>query len=224
MSINIEDIFQEAISISGLIGFQSTAAFRMRLWSEVQKKLRHRKDQKLSEEATLLELIGSGAFGRVYKATDNESGREIAVKIIDFHHNERKLATLKEAKIHVQLKHEHIIELFMYYVNGTSLLLHMEYFCGQTTREYIRLLDEVRTEYAQNIIRKVKSALAYMHEMNITHGDLHASNVLVNSHGNVKLIDFGLASKPIIGRKERMARDIKRACNLFTPLILTADD
>lgn len=152
------------------------------------------KDQVLVNGVILIKWIGSGDFGRVYKAREIDTGKIIAVKMIRFK-EEEKYIVLQEARIQIKLIHENIVRLFKFYVRENNLIMHLEYFDGLSLFKFIVSGQIEGQKYCikRRIINGLKSGVAYLHNRNILHGDLHYANVMVNCHGEVKLIDFGCA-------------------------------
>lgn len=164
------------------------------------------KDQRLVSNAKLIAPIGKGRFGRVYKAITDE-GQLIVVKIIQYckrsnqstfkdpADEEMKSEALNEAKIHESLHHENIVTLLSYNSRENCIVVNMNHFDGEPLWRFLRRKHfNIGEKNAIEIFNQLCSAVKYLHEMNIAHGDLHLGNVLVNDNHVVKLIDFGMAA------------------------------
>lgn len=154
-----------------------------------------KKHQTIVSDASIEEVIGEGACGTVYRAREIHSGKIIAIKIVDYGNDSRKAAVLQEAQVHSTLNHNNIIKLFKYYVRDMSLIMHVEYFDGVELRKFVadERFNGKRHQVKNKIMEGTKSAIQYMQDSKITHGDIHDRNVMVNCNGEVKIIDFGFA-------------------------------
>lgn len=167
--------------------------------SVIERTMLLHKHRKIVSGATIEAVIGEGEFGIVYRGREIESGKKIAIKIVNFYNENGMEAVLQEAMMHSTLKHKHIVELLTGYISipDTSLIMHMEYFEGVHLSQFIadEQFNGKRHQVKSNILEGMKSAIQYMEDQKVTHGDLHSENVLVNLDGDVKIIDFGFAVK-----------------------------
>lgn len=163
------------------------------------------KDQQLVSCAKLLERIGNGSAGRVYKALAT-CGIVIAVKIVPFCYSislkvlnsskfeELESKAMNEGNIQAKLNHRNITKIFNVYTSQNCIILHMEYFDGQDLWPFLKERDfSLDKKHATKIVNQLDTAIEYLHTMDVVHGDLHMGNVLVNDNHVVKLIDFGSA-------------------------------
>ncbi|KAF4505078.1 hypothetical protein G6O67_007062 [Ophiocordyceps sinensis] len=154
----------------------------------------------------LSELIGKGSFGRVYKATAQETGRLVAVKIIDIEESDTinpRLADtysdlLKEINA-LQLLSDsgarninHVIEALPV---GQSMWMITEYCAGGSVATLMKPTapDGLQEKWVIPILREVAEAMHWVHGQGIIHRDLKCANVLVTEVGHVQLCDFGVA-------------------------------
>src|SRR5262249_9862903 len=142
----------------------------------------------------LVEPIGEGGMGQVWRATDTTLGRDVAIKFLPAafaEDPERLLRFEREAKVLAALNHPHIAAIYGFHEARSVRFLVMELVPGETIAGRIergRLpVDEVR-----RIALAIASALEYAHEHGIVHRDLKPSNVKVADDGTVKVLDFGL--------------------------------
>ena len=133
----------------------------------------------------IVEMIGKGGMGEVYRATDSRLPRDVAIKTSTLKFSER---FAREAKAIASLNHPNICTLFDV---GPDYLV-MEMIEGPTLSERIKegplSLDET-----SSIMRQVADALEYAHEKGVVHRDLKPGNIKIRPDGLVKVLDFGLA-------------------------------
>lgn len=143
----------------------------------------------------LIDKIGVGGMGEIYKAQDTRLNRLVAVKILSpgmSHDPERRRRFFQEAQAASALNHPNIITLYDIVSEGDLQCIVMEYIDGKTLRDLIpaRGLPPLQVlQYAMQIA----SALAAAHSAGLIHRDLKPSNIMVNSSGLIKVLDFGLA-------------------------------
>jgi eukaryotic-like serine/threonine-protein kinase len=143
----------------------------------------------------ILERIGQGGMGVVYRAEDPRLEREVAIKILreDTLRDEKaRLRFRAEARALSRLLHPHVATLFdLDSENGVDFLV-LEFVPGETLADLIRAgaLPERR---ARAIATEVAEALEAAHEQGIVHRDLKPGNVAITPRGRAKVLDFGLA-------------------------------
>ena len=144
---------------------------------------------------TIVEKLGEGGMGVVYKARDAHLERFIALKVLPpekIADPERKRRFIQEAKAASALNHPNIIHIYdILHVEGLDIIA-MEYVSGQTLDRLIGRKG-LRLNEALGYAVQVADALAKAHSAGIVHRDLKPSNVMVNDDGVVKILDFGLA-------------------------------
>jgi serine/threonine protein kinase len=143
---------------------------------------------------TIVEKLGEGGMGVVWKARDNHLDGFVALKILPADKvvdKERLRRFVQEAKAASALNHPNIIHIYDVAETDGVPFVAMEYVAGRTLGEMIGrkgMRDEV-LKYAVQIA----DALARAHSAGIVHRDLKPSNIMVDEHGLVKVLDFGLA-------------------------------
>ena len=143
----------------------------------------------------VIELIGKGGMGSVYKARQQDLDRVVAVKILpkevqgDPHFGDR---FLREARTLAKLNHPNIVAVYDFgQVDGLFYFV-MEYVDGVTLRDTIAT-NKVTPEEALRIIPELCEALQFAHEEGVVHRDIKPENILLDRRGRVKIADFGLA-------------------------------
>src|SRR2546426_5621788 len=143
----------------------------------------------------ILEKIGAGGQGTVYKATDTKLGRTVVIKVLppELTVKEANLKRFeREARLASALDHPNICTIFdLNEIEGVNFIA-MQFVEGKNVRELVsgRPLD---LRSALSIAIQVTDALAAAHSRGIIHRDIKAGNVMVTPHGQVKILDFGLA-------------------------------
>ena len=143
----------------------------------------------------LIEKIGQGGFGEVYRAHQPAIDREVAIKVIapeqankpDFVRNFEM-----EAKIIARLEHPFITPLFDYWRDPNGAYLVMRYLRGGTLNH---LMDKGPIELTRvvDILDNICAALSTAHRNNVAHRDIKPANILLDDEGQAYLSDFGLA-------------------------------
>jgi len=146
-------------------------------------------------EYRVVDYIGAGGMGEVYRAVHSRLGRVAAVKVLPPESCDNKALQrfLNEATIQSSLQHPNIVALYDFVEVGGRPCLLMEYVDGQTLSERIASGGGLPVWEAAAILRAVALAVGYLHDLGVTHRDLKADNVKISSAGQVKLLDFGIA-------------------------------
>jgi serine/threonine protein kinase len=143
----------------------------------------------------LLSVIGAGGMGVVYRATDTNLGRQVAIKVLPdaFAQDAERLARFeREAKTLAALNHPHIAQIYGLEKSGGVQALVMELVEGEDLSERIARRPSPLDE-ALPIARQICEALEAAHEQGIIHRDLKPANIKLRPDGTVKVLDFGLA-------------------------------
>jgi len=157
----------------------------------------------------LLDKLGEGGMGVVYRARDTQLNREVAIKVLrpdKVANTNRRLRFIQEARSASALNHPNIITIYeIGEANGTEFIA-MELVTGRALDQLIppkgmRLNDTLK--YAIQIA----DALTKAHSAGITHRDLKPANIMVNAEGRIKILDFGLAklTESLMGSSESTA-------------------
>jgi serine/threonine protein kinase len=143
----------------------------------------------------MVEKIGVGGMGDVYRARDDRLGRDVAVKVLPAEFvtdPERKKRFIREAKAASALNHPNIITVHEIANDHDLDFIVMEYVAGQTLDQSIGRKG-LRLPARLNYATQIAEALAAAHAAGIVHRDLKPGNVMITPSGLVKLLDFGLA-------------------------------
>jgi len=142
----------------------------------------------------LVERLGAGAMGVVWKAIDTTLDREVAIKILpeEFAHDPERLARFeREAKLLASLNHPNVASVYGLHQDAGVRFLAMELVRGRT------LTDEIRAGIAPTRVVELAAAIAdglsAAHRKHVIHRDLKPDNIVIDDEGRPKILDFGLA-------------------------------
>ncbi|WP_052573914.1 serine/threonine-protein kinase [Haloferula sp. BvORR071] len=144
----------------------------------------------------ILECLGRGGMGAVYKARQKSLNRLVAIKILaPERERDARFASrfAREAELLAKLSHPHIVTIHDFGETGGLYYLVMEFINGVNLRDLLRE-GKMPPEQALAIVPPVCEALQYAHEQGIVHRDIKPENILLDRDGRVKIADFGIAS------------------------------
>jgi len=144
----------------------------------------------------LLECVGEGGMGVVFRARDSRSGKEVAVKLLKpaLASHERAVAYFVKEARHLQgLTHPHIVSVFDCVQAAGGTYFVMPYLPGGSLERLLRSGRPLDSAQALSIARQLAAALAFAHSRSIIHRDLKPRNILLDAQGQAVLADFGLA-------------------------------
>jgi tetratricopeptide (TPR) repeat protein/tRNA A-37 threonylcarbamoyl transferase component Bud32 len=145
----------------------------------------------------VVELLGRGAFGAVYKARDPDLDRVVAVKVPRagyFSSHEEEERFLREARSAAHLRHPGIVSVHEIAHEGGVPHIVSDYIAGLTLAD---LLSGTRPSFqeAAELVARVAEALDYAHRQKVIHRDIKPGNILIDASGKPHLTDFGLARR-----------------------------
>ena len=150
----------------------------------------------IAERYEILELLGEGGMGSVYKAKDHELDRIIALKTIrpDLSSNTMVLRRFKqELLLARQITHPNVIRIFDLGVAGSLRFITMEFVDGEDLKSVLRRRGKLPPREAARIVQQICAGLEAAHAEDVIHRDLKPQNVLIDGGKNVRIMDFGLA-------------------------------
>uniref|UniRef100_A0AAQ6A1K4 non-specific serine/threonine protein kinase n=1 Tax=Amphiprion ocellaris TaxID=80972 RepID=A0AAQ6A1K4_AMPOC len=140
--------------------------------------------------------LGDGAFGKVYKAKNKETGVLAAAKVIETKCEEELEDYMVEIDILAKCDHRYIVKLLDAFYHDNKLWIMIEFCPGGAVDATMLELDRGLTEPQIKVVcRQMLEALDYLHSMKIIHRDLKAGNILLMLDGDIKLADFGVSAK-----------------------------
>jgi serine/threonine protein kinase len=155
---------------------------------------------RLLPQLEVLELLGRGGMGAVYKARQTKLDRLVALKILPAEAGrDPSFAArfLREARALARLNDPHVVAIYDFGEANGLFYLVMEYVDGVNLRHLLRS-GPLHPSQALPMVTQVCDALQYAHEEGVVHRDVKPENILVDRRGRVKIADFGLAK--LLGR------------------------
>jgi len=143
----------------------------------------------------ILEPLGAGGMGEVYRGRDPRLNRDVAIKVLPaaLAGDATRMARLqREAQVLASLSHPHIAALYGLEESGAQYALVMELVDGPTLAERISA-GRIPADEALAIARQISDGLECAHDKGVVHRDLKPANIKLTSDGKVKVLDFGLA-------------------------------
>ncbi|MCL1795350.1 MAG: Stk1 family PASTA domain-containing Ser/Thr kinase [Clostridia bacterium] len=151
----------------------------------------------LAERYKVEAVIGEGGMSKVWRATDLNTGKTVAVKVLKEEYQDDEAFVRRfeqEALAASRMSHPNIANLLDVGAeeDGTRYLV-IEYVPGKTLKEYIRENGTLRPEMASQIIIRVLAAVQHAHQNGVIHRDIKPQNILIDKNGAIKVSDFGIA-------------------------------
>jgi serine/threonine protein kinase/Flp pilus assembly protein TadD len=144
----------------------------------------------------LIEELGAGGMGKVYRAFDKKIGEEVALKLLhpEVALEERTVDRFRnEIKLARRITHKNVCRLHELHEEAKMLFITMEYVAGQDLKGLIRETGALSTGKAISIAKQVAEGLAEAHDLGVIHRDLKPQNIMVDNEGLAKIMDFGIA-------------------------------
>ncbi|KAI9000989.1 kinase-like domain-containing protein [Trametes punicea] len=148
-----------------------------------------------SAQYSLLEKLGTGSFGTVYKAIHNETKQIVAIKQIDLEDSDDDISEIQQEIANLaQCDSEYVTRYYGSFVVAYKLWIVMEYLAGGSCLDLLKAGPFSEAHIAV-ICRELLLGLDYLHSEGTIHRDIKAANVLLSASGKVKLADFGVAAQ-----------------------------
>ena len=154
----------------------------------------------IGNDLKFIEIIDKGGFGIVLHVLDKQTNKEIAVKVINKIGKSHEYIEKKKKEIIIlrKLNHPNIVKFYGFMETNNQLLIKMEYIKYGTLKHWINNRENITEEEASTIIRKILSAVEYLHNKQICHRDIKPGNIMIskkNDLNSIKIIDFGLSNQ-----------------------------
>ena len=185
------------------------------------------------DDYEILNLLGNGSFGYVFKVSFKANNKVYAMKIIEFHNmsEEVKTKNKNEVKFLEKLEHPHVVKIYYSFEENDKLYIILDYINNGDVEilinSYKTLNINIPEELIWNLLLQSLSGLTYIHEKGVMHRDIKPRNLLLDNNMSIKLADFGVSAlfhfdffekdesmechNTILGTPEYMAPEIKNS-------------
>lgn len=144
----------------------------------------------------IIEELGRGGMGSVYRALDRTLNEEVALKLIkpEVGSDARTLERFRnELKLARRISHRHVGRMHELLEEHGRHFITMEYVPGEDLKSLIRRVKQLAPATAVNVAREIAEGLAEAHRLGIVHRDLKPSNIMIDKEGSARIMDFGIA-------------------------------
>ena len=144
----------------------------------------------------IVEKIGEGGMGIVYKAIDIHLDRIVAIKALNSEYSGNAMLIERfrnEARAQAHLNHPNLATLYAFLVQDDAAYMVMEFVDGETFHQMVLQRGAVPAAEAVPLFQQALAGIGYAHRMGVIHRDIKPSNIMLNREGVVKVMDFGLA-------------------------------
>ena len=143
----------------------------------------------------VLDRVGRGGMGTVFRALDETLNREVAIKILNAELNDPEVARRfrAEAVTVARLNHPGIATIYELFQHDGQWMMVMEFVRGETLERMVERLGPLSAQRAADLCMQALTALSHAHRMGVVHRDLKPANLMITESGAVKIMDFGIA-------------------------------
>lgn len=152
-----------------------------------------------AERYQILEELGKGGMGQVYKVMDKEIDEQVALKLLKHEISADKDTITRfrnELKLARKISHRNVCRMFDLGKFGEHTYITMEYVPGEDLKSFIRRSGQLSVEKAVSIAKQICEGLSEAHTLGVVHRDLKPQNIMIDLNGNARIMDFGIARSP----------------------------
>lgn len=167
----------------------------------ITNKIIDERESKYISHYKIHDIIGMGGMGKVFKATDTQTNKLVALKILNptlLKDDENKRRLNSEGRLLSSLNHPNIVKVFEFGETDKHSYLAMEYLTGGTLEEFIENNYPLPLEKFKDIALQICEGLIVIHESNVLHRDLKSQNIMFDEEGKLRIMDFGLSKSPLV--------------------------
>ncbi len=149
-----------------------------------------------AERYQIIEEVGRGGMGNVYKALDKELGEKVALKLLkpEIAADDRIIERFRnELKFARKITHKHVCRMYDLSKFERTPYITMEYVSGEDLKTTLRRVGPLSTGKAVYIAKQVCEGLAEAHKLGVVHRDLKPQNIMIDKQGHAHIMDFGIA-------------------------------
>ncbi len=144
----------------------------------------------------VIEELGKGGMGKVYKAVDKEINEEVAIKLLkpEIASDESTVERFRnELKFARKIAHKNVCKMYHIAKDEDTPYITMEYVKGEDLKSFVRRKGKLSDDEALSIASQVSEGLVEAHRLGVVHRDLKPQNIMIDEEGDAKIMDFGIA-------------------------------
>lgn len=144
----------------------------------------------------IIEELGQGGMGRVFRVEDVKAKEEIAIKVIkpEISTDKKTIERFRnELNTTRKIRHKNVCGMYDFGETEGTHYITMEYVAGEDLKSFLRRSGKLTIEMAVRVAKQVCEGLAEAHRLDIVHRDLKPSNIMIDKEGHARIMDFGIA-------------------------------
>jgi serine/threonine-protein kinase len=156
----------------------------------------HPRGSTFADRYEIIEKLGIGGMGAVYRVEDTNIGQDIALKLIksDIASDKKTIERFRnELKTTRMISHRNVCRMFDLAETEGTFYITMEYVSGEDLKSFIRRSGKLDIPKAISIAKEVCEGLSEAHRLGVVHRDLKPSNIMIDKDGDARIMDFGIA-------------------------------